>query len=763
MAMTTAGGSGSNMEVGEDFVAARLSIDIPTEGIASMRELTQEIERYRVGAEAAARAQDNFVRYLTESAEAAERAAGAQQNLLGQMERVVELQQRMASGGAGGGDTTVPQGYVDPFSGAQSGVGRGEVQGQIDALREQDPRTYLNMQAARGNLRPGDVPAGSPDENQLHESAARVHDREQQNTRRQQENPAAGPAPRDGLGLAGLGAMGGGMGMAGQVLNEMSPGGSFPGMAGLAANAMSRVGSAAAGSGLMRGLGAAGLGMTGALAANGLFQNTGELIQGYANQGSVRGGGAIEGIAQEASIRSLAMNPFISTEQSRQIIQSALTEGYTGKTFDSVTQFMAHNFKEMNMSVAESTELLRKNVDEGGQSIAGLAANLGILKEMSTDGNKSFDQLKAEFQGTSANLINAGFSGGSAERAAMVSAAMFNGPDDRGIKDIGTQITNAFASGRGMAYMHGMGGTNLPKGLMPGAMPFAMDGDQMAKASQEVVIKRAKQIHQGGGSPPQGSTEALNNAYKFDLFLKSMGVNVTPQESRQYYEKIVYDGRDPYGEAAQKADERTQEQLSVKSRNPLSAAGGGTVSRIAAEGSNFKDAAATTGTALGDLFTRNWSDIPSRFGDLTKRMQERQDGASDAASRYSIPMMESVMREHGRNGVEILDANGKTVKYNPNSKSMMDKLSSGEYTYRPKGSDGRGVSLSETPQNPTRDNIANVQGTLRIEMDPSAARAGVRVPSTVRLTPHEQKANAGYGGATPNNAPPGESPITRGR
>jgi hypothetical protein len=56
--MTT---SGSSFEYGDDFVAARLSIDIPTEGSNSMRELTQEVERFRVGVEVAARSQDNFV------------------------------------------------------------------------------------------------------------------------------------------------------------------------------------------------------------------------------------------------------------------------------------------------------------------------------------------------------------------------------------------------------------------------------------------------------------------------------------------------------------------------------------------------------------------------------------------------------------------------------------------------------------------------------------------------------------------------------
>ena len=43
------------MQSGEDFVAARVSIDVPTEGIAGLREITQEMDRFRTSVEAANR------------------------------------------------------------------------------------------------------------------------------------------------------------------------------------------------------------------------------------------------------------------------------------------------------------------------------------------------------------------------------------------------------------------------------------------------------------------------------------------------------------------------------------------------------------------------------------------------------------------------------------------------------------------------------------------------------------------------------------
>jgi hypothetical protein len=74
--------------------------------------------------------------------------------------------------------------------------------------------------------------------------------------------------------------------------------------------------------------------------------------------------------------------------------------------------------------------------------------------------------------------------------------------------------------------------------------------------------------------------------------------------------------------------------------------------------------------------------------------------------------------------IDILNESGKAVKFDPDNRELMDRLSGGQYTWRPKGSQGVGVSLAQTPQNPTREKVAEVQGTLRIEMDPAAQRAG---------------------------------------
>ncbi|QDH91753.1 tape measure protein [Mycobacterium phage Phrappuccino] len=764
--------SGSSFQQGEDFVAARLSIDVPSDGIATLRELSQEIERYRVGAEAAARAQDNFTQYLTQSAEVADRAAGAQQNLITALQRTAELQERIASGSSTAGGITVPQGYVDPFGNAQAGhggfrspndmtaVNLDSVQGQIEQLRNTDPRTYLNMQAARGNLRAGDLPAATPDETQLHQAASRVATRDQQNAQRISAQNSA----NDTASLRG--SIGRGAGMAQQVLNEVGAGGSLQGLGGLAANALT---SAAASGGIQGGAlagiaryaGGAGLGLGGLLAANGLLQKGGEVVQGYANMGSIRGGGAMEGFGTEMAIRAMAMNPLISTEQSRQIIQSALTEGYTGKTFDTVTGFISHNLTEMNMSVNESVELLRKNVNEGGQSIAGLAANLGVLRGLSKDGVRSLPELSAEFQATTSNLVGAGMSGADAERAALLAGQMF--PDSQNLKDVGGKIANGMMNPQNLSMIQAFGGVNVPKGLSPFAMPYAMSGDQLVQGGEGVLRKYAQQIYRGAGSPPEGSAAYFNVMASFGQFAARFGI--APNEVKELFPKLLR-GEDITGGASERVADEMKEQTSVQERGFWQQWGGNLADTGEMLGDVVGGNARTVFSNLGSLLSGHWSEIPKRWAERGKKNIESWNAPSKRSGDYRIPMLDQIMAEYGPTGIEILDENQKSVKFNPNDRGQMDKISEGAYTWRPKGSTGRGVTLSETPQagENFRDRVTQVQGSVQLGLTPDAAKLlQPQGGNTIRLTPHEQRANQSYGDAMPNNAPPGEGPLTRGR
>ena len=159
---------------------------------------------------------------------------------------------------------------------------------------------------------------------------------------------------------------------------------------------------------LARGAGVVGAGVAGVAAINAGIQKTGEWAHDMQGTGVQMGGGFNEGLAFESSIRTMAMNPFISTEQSRRIMQEALQSGYTGKEFDTMTDFMAENLKQMNMEAAESMKLLQQNVLKGGQEVESLQAQLSQNVGMAGETNLSADQINNFFERFSGGLIDQG-------------------------------------------------------------------------------------------------------------------------------------------------------------------------------------------------------------------------------------------------------------------------------------------------------------------------------------------------------------------
>ena len=98
---TPEGGNGPGMSYGDDFVAARLSIDIPAEGAQGLREITHEVERFRTAMEAATRA--DMGQYLDHMAEASKRASEAQAALNQNLQTYLSLSGNKLTGAASPG------------------------------------------------------------------------------------------------------------------------------------------------------------------------------------------------------------------------------------------------------------------------------------------------------------------------------------------------------------------------------------------------------------------------------------------------------------------------------------------------------------------------------------------------------------------------------------------------------------------------------------------------------------------------------------
>lgn len=770
--MTTppTGGTMGGFESGDDFVAARVTIDVPTEGIAGLREITQEMDRFRTSVESANRSSETFTSYLQRIAEAANQAATATQNMVQMLERNIDYQNRAVTAGAGGPvpQLNAPGQYAAPWAPNTLGLGGGgvgsapaytpDVNTQLADLQNQNPRAYINKMAASGQYRMGDIAAASPTGMDIQNAATRIGQRVQL-----EQEGQVGP---DGMG--NIGSRAGRMGaVAQQVLNEISPGANplgIPGMIQRGLGAMSNMAGMGGMTGaLARAAGpiAGGIGI--GLAGYGLVQGAGGIYQDYKNMGAVRGGGAAEGVGYEMSIRAMAMNPFISGDQARQIIQQGLREGYTGKEFDTVTQMVATNLKDFNMQISDSFALVRKNVVEGGASMVSVATSLGAIKEMSKTGYRSQPELQQAFKDTSAALIDAGMPGSQAGQTAMLSGAMY--ADNAVLAGTMDQNIQALADNpQAMAFMKYRGGLDVPAGLMPGAMPFLMGEDAMVGGMDKMLRDIALQIHNVSGRPTkEGNPVAYANAvYRFQLRLRDIGI---PWAGKRAKVQEMYDqaasGTNALKNAKDKKQESQATQTALQERNAVSRWGSGLGSGLAALGNQVLDTAGQIGGSVADLLTDNSENIDNRFSGLATRTRERLNDNS-ASSPYKIPALEAIRREYGSKGFEVLDANSQVVKFDEGNREQMGKLSSGEFKVRPKGSSGGGYSLSELPTAAGGDlkqimgGKTEVSGQVTIGLTPEAQKMlKVQGGNSVKLTPHEEQANRGYGQATPNNAPPG--------
>jgi hypothetical protein len=811
----TGGTLGGSFESGDDFIAARVTIDIPTEGISGLREITQEMDHFRTSVEAANRSSETFSSYLMQIAEAASQAATAQENLVQMLERTTDYQNRAVTSGAGGPSPQLnaPAQYTNPFAGTEIGMGgtpggmnTEDVNTQLEALRTQNPRAYINKMAASGQYQMGDIPASSPTGMDIQNAADRIGQRAQLT----QEG-------MNGLGAMGdIGSRSGRMGaIAQQVLNEISPDSSPLGVSGMIQRGLGAMSSVPGrfgelGTGLRRAMGAAGvpdrmtelgekLSQSGAgssipaalgelggtlgtglaragaiagplagavgigLAGYGLVQGAGGIYQDYKNMGAVRGGGAAEGVGYEMSIRAMAMNPFISGDQSRQIVQQGLRDGYTGKEFDTVTNMVATNLKDFNMQISDSFALVRKNVIEGGQSMLGMASAMGALKDMSKDGYRSLPELQQSYAATSGALVTAGMSGTQASEAALLSGQMFK--DNAVLAGTGDQIAQAFGTNpQDLAIMKYQGGLNVPAGLMPQAMPYMMKGDALVGGGTETIKKFALQYWNGRGKPKRGTVPYYNAVAMWGMRLQQMGLPFAnePQKVEEMFNEFT-SGKNPVGEANKEVKEAQADQVELKTRNPLQSMGGGLVDFGATALGEASDIIGQVGGSVADFFTGNSGNIDDRWRGLGSRTLDRM-ADNGSVSPYRISALENIQRTYGSRGFEIIDANQQVQKMNYNSKEQMEKLSSGELRWRPKGSDGAGYTLSQTPGVGGEDlkkfagGKTEVTGAVTITLTPEAQKL-LQVQgggNKVQLTTHEQQANAGYGQATLNNAPPGE-------
>lgn len=777
--MTTPGGSGFSS--GEDFVAARVSLDIPSEGIQSLKELSGVFNNYRTVVEAAARGSGTFVDYLNKMQQAAQVTTEALRQQAVQLERNADLQQRAMGGSAQAAlplSRSAPQGYVDPWAGMGSGMGGqrtpppGGVQEQIqqqavDPVRQLDPQRYVNAQAGRYRTA-GAVPTtstGAPDWN-AYADRVEARDREQ----RQQGELSTGATRMGGLaqnisneiapgGRSGAFGTGGGRPGAGvkagttgaetaQAAADGDEAGSHSGGMGSAlGGALGSFGQGAMGGmgklgGLLKGAGPIGAAIAAGVAGLGALQKGGSMYQDYKNTGLIRGEGAGQGLKDEALVRSMALNPFISTDQARQMVMAGLSEGYSGKQFDTVTQFMSSNLKNMNVEVADSVKMLRQSIQGGATPEQGAqqwSSTLGTLKQLSKPGMgvSSLPDLIKSTESTTQSLIGAGVPSGQAQKDALYASQMWNTPETRGMKgDFGQYVAAGVSSPGAEAGLAMLSGSAVP-GLMPEAYAL-YEGDKGVNQS-ELTDKELKKIclmaaNRMGPQARVKGTKPYYNAivmtkHFMQAFLPGSPAATDINKTKQVYDSYVTSGVDYGSKAKQQVEQAT----------------GG------AEDSG------DGGLSVANPF-RVFQDMGHAFSSAVSGMGQKFTGADNAASPAPQGMNSQIAGQFG-GGTQIVDGSGGVQAYT-GSQAQQQGLSNGSLNWKRQGEQGS----YGLPQGSPQAHQTGAGGTSQTNVNFSPAAVELRFtnggvtasPNPVQLTPNQQAVNAGHGGASMNNAPPGD-------
>lgn len=169
--------SSDAFEYNDDSVVARVAIDVPSQAITDISQLSTAMAAMRTQLEAISRSQGDWLDYLQQVPVIAERANQAYRDQITQLERIAYIQNELGgSAGGGGGNvspqtpmrsagggagysTAAPSGFRDDFAGKTEGMGGGnrgaansltDVSGKLQALAGEDPRMLPNAASARG-------------------------------------------------------------------------------------------------------------------------------------------------------------------------------------------------------------------------------------------------------------------------------------------------------------------------------------------------------------------------------------------------------------------------------------------------------------------------------------------------------------------------------------------------------------------------------------------------------------------------------------
>jgi hypothetical protein len=572
----------------DDSVVARVSIDVPSQALTDISQLSTAMGAMRTQLEAIARAQGDWLDYLQQIPVIADRANQAYRDQITQLERISYIQNELGnSGGMGGGDanispttalrtsgspgeggysTAAPAGYADPFRGMTEGTGGGrgsagvtDIAGQLSAMAAEDPRMVANAASARGMAVNPALLGGIGGAIGLLAGTTQSKDGPPDDSPADRQTPTnnagGGSAAQDLVSSLAV-PIGGeiknslGGGRVGQLLGSMAPGalgkmftgggmGGGAGGGGGIGGALGGLGGGLLGSGLgktlLRGAGVAGLGVA-ALSAS---QSIGEQVTRLQQVGSEEGGDYATGLKEDIRARIIGLDPFISTEDARKAIQIPMSAGFKGESRDEIRDFLINNFKELGVSMAQSASIEfsslqgKKLTDENVLSTrSSNEATMNVMKELAgADGNSmSLSQRINQLDELMKILTSTGGNPESIQRSALQLQEGF-GNDSMALRENGSRIVGATMRSGGLMAIAGqkLGVT----GMMPGAMQAELTdmGYSETEITELAAADLAKYIPKG---------EKLNNQIAmFQSLMQSQGVSMDWPTAKDLYFKVT--------------------------------------------------------------------------------------------------------------------------------------------------------------------------------------------------------------------------------
>lgn len=467
--------------------------------------------------------------------------------------------------------------------------------------------------------------------------------------------------------------------------------------------------------------------------------------------GRIQGGGVDEGLDHRATIQTMALNPFITNDQARQIVMSGLQGGYSGDAFESVTDFMAKNLSEMNIQVADSVALLKKNVEGGGASVEQLGAQLSLLQDIAGDNGLSMDRLAQDYTNISGQLVDQGMGGGEAGQLAISIASSFpKGPlQERGTTIVSSMLSPQTGFGQMLA-------TALD--VRPGDLTSVLEGKSPEEVNQ-LVTQQLQQIYE----------MSRGDKVTFHGMLQQNQLSLTRNESDELFDMLAR-GETVFGQGVENMDEQTKKDLTDQgsahgikrdrmSKGAREVAGGFEWGEIIGDASGIRPLVkGVQGLATGEFDAKDnfWYKI---FNDGYVDKDQIEKGVNTVGAGMEggayYEGLERIAENYGSNEVDVILEDGSRMSVQKARTTPGLDLTKARFVMSG-GDESEALDYSSFIHTTQEGEEGTGDTNVTIDLTDDAKKLIKVTGLENKKTPHKEKADQGAEGRRANNPPVGE-------